>query len=428
MPKRNKVKAKLDLKSFIRNDNELFIDRENWQKLNVNYSKLFDQLKIEERNEDSHKPKESKVKELKEKIRNEKRIIKEAISDAIDGLPLPLLPITEEAAKEDFDNLVKFNTRTLLRKNNIHTKADYQYDSSNWYISNSNVGRHASNYFHQEARFAAKHTKFDSPLDSWTIKRIHQEFLEPLWTMKMDHINWHTLRECIVLRKYLASQFPPAVAKELYNLFDAKHVFDFSMGWGDRLAGFYASNAETYYGTDPNIAVYKNYENQNKLYGTTKTTVFKNSPAEDLDLSNEKFDMIFTSPPYFNVEQYSTDESQSYKRYGTDIELWLKDFLFATIDKCWNSLEDKGTMIINISDIYQNKEVMKICDPMNDYINKLPKAHYAGCMGLRLSKRPNSKNSKKEDSNKTAVEPIWIWKKDDKRTLDQIINDKSLGI
>ena len=246
--------------------------------------------------------------------------------------------------------------------------------------------------------------------------------------MKMDHVNWHTLRECIVLRKYLASQFPPAVAKELYNLFEAKHILDFSMGWGDRLAGFHASNAETYYGTDPNIAVYKNYEKQNKLYGTTKTAVFKNSPAEDLDLSNEKFDMIFTSPPYFNVEQYSTDESQSYKRYGTDIDLWLKDFLFATIDKCWNSLEDKGTMIINISDIYQNKEVMKICDPMNDYISRLPKAHYAGCMGLRLSKRPNSKNSKKEDSNKTAVEPIWVWKKDDKRTLDQIINDKSLGI
>ena len=420
------MKSKLDLKPFIRNDNELFINRENWQKINVKYSELYEQL---------HPPplwptnlNESEIENLKKQLRDEKTRLKEAISDAIDGLQLPLLPITEKDAKEDFNNLVKFNSRTLLRKNTLHTKAEYQYDLSDWYLSNSNVGRGASNYFHQEARFAAKHVRFDSPLDSWTIKKIHQEFLEPLWTMKMDHVNWHTLRECIVLRKYLASQFPPAVAKELYNLFEAKHILDFSMGWGDRLAGFYASDAETYYGTDPNIAVYKNYQNQNKLYGTTKTTVFKNSPAEDLDLSNEKFDMIFTSPPYFNVEQYSTDESQSYKRYGSDIDLWLKDFLFATIDKCWNSLEDKGTMIINISDIFQNKEVMKICDPMNDHISRLPKAHYAGCMGLRLSKRPNSKNSKKEDSHKTAVEPIWVWKKDDKRTLDQIINDKSLGI
>ena len=386
----------LDLREYVVND-ELIIDKYHWLELNSSYSK---------------------------------QELKDAISDAIDGLPLPLLPITEKQAKKDFENLVKFNTRTLLRKPefDLHTKAEYskKYKLSNWYISNSNTGRNSSNYFHQEARFAAKHTKFDSPLDSWTIKKIHQEFLEPLWTMKMVQVNTHMLRECIVLRKYLASQFPPAVAKEIYDLFEAKHIYDFSMGWGDRLAGFHASGAETYYGTDPNVAVYKNYKEQDKFYDTKKKTVFKNSPAEDIDISKEKFDMIFTSPPYFNVEQYSTDETQSWKRYGTDIELWLKNFLFATIDKCWNSLEDGGTMIINISDIFQNKKPMKICDPMNDYISKLPKAHFAGCMGLRLSKRPNSKNSKKEDKNKTAVEPIWVWKKNDKRTLDQIIDDRSL--
>ena len=386
----------LNLRSFVVNG-ELIIDKYHWLELNSSYSK---------------------------------QELKDAISDAIDGLPLPLLPITEKEAKKDFEKLVKFNTKTLLRKPefDLHTKAEYskKYKLSNWYISNSNTGRNSSNYFHQEARFAAKHTKFDSPLDSWTIKKIHQEFLEPLWTMKMVQVNTHMLRECIVLRKYLASQFPPAVAKEIYNLFEAKHIYDFSMGWGDRLAGFHASDAETYYGTDPNVAVYKNYKEQDKLYDTKKKTVFKNSPAEDIDISKEKFDMIFTSPPYFNVEQYSTDETQSWKRYGTDIEVWLNDFLFATIDKCWNSLEDGGTMIINISDIFQNKKPMKICDPMNDYISKLPKAHFAGCMGLRLSKRPNSKNSKKEDKNKTSVEPIWVWKKNDKRTLDQIIDDRSL--
>ena len=415
--------GKLDLKSFVTAEKELIIDKANWQKINVNYTKLYDELNPP--NPLDAKPSESRVKELKDKIREEKTIIKEAISDAIEGLPLPLLPINEEEAKEDFENLVEFDTRTLLRKNDIHTKAEYEYDASNWYISNSNIGRPSSNYFHQEARFAAKHWRFDSPLDSWTIKRIHQEFLEPLWTMKMGQVNTLMLRQCIVLRKYLASQFPPAVAKELYNLFEAKHVFDFSMGWGDRLAGFYASNAETYYGTDPNVAVYKNYEKQNKLYETNKKTVFKNSPAEDLDLSNEKFDMIFTSPPYFNAEQYSTDETQSYKRYGDDIEHWLKDFLFATIDKCWNSLVDGGTLIINISDIFANKKVLEICNPMNDYISKLPKAHYAGCTGLRLSKRPNSKTSGPETINKQSVEPIWIWKKNDKRSLEQIIVDNT---
>ena len=410
---------KLDLKKYIRlngGKEELFIDKEPWQALNVKYRELSDQLKEAD---------DSKVEDLKKKIKEEKRIIKEAISDAIDGLPLPLIPITEDQAKKDFDKLSRFDSRQLLKKSPLYTKVKYKYGLSNWYISNALVGRDSSNYFHQEARYHAKHWKFDSPVDSWTQKKIHLEFLEPLWTMKMPLVNWHSLRECIVLRKYLASQFPPAVAKELYNLFDAKHVFDFSMGWGDRLAGFYASNAETYYGTDPNVAVYKNYGEQDKLYGTNKKTIFKNSPAEDLDLSNEKFDMVFTSPPYFNAEQYSTDESQSYKRYGSDIELWLNNFLFATIDKCWNSLVDGGTMIINISDLLQKGKEVKICDPMNDYISKLPKANYTGCTGLRLSKRPNSKNDRPEDAHKTSVEPIWIWKKNDNRTLNQIIDESS---
>ena len=413
---------KLDLKSFVTANGELIIDKGDWQKINVNYTKLYEELNPP--NPLDAKPSEDRAKKLKEEIRKEKTRIKKAISDAIEGLPLPLLPISEQEAKEDFKNLVEFDTRTLLRKNDIHTKAEYKYEASNWYISNSNTGRESSNYFHQEARFAAKHWRFDSPLESWTQKKIHQEFLEPLWTMKMGQVNTLMLRQCIVLRKYLASQFPPAVAKELYNLFDAKHVFDFSMGWGDRLAGFHASNAESYYGTDPNIAVFKNYENQNKLYGTNKKTIFKNSPAEDLDLSDSEFDMIFTSPPYFDVEQYSTDESQSWQRYKSD-DAWLNNFLFVVIEKCWNSLVDGGTLIINISDIFKSKNQIKICDPMNDFISKLPKAHYTGCTGLRLSKRPNSKNDRPEDAYKTSVEPIWIWKKNDNRTLNQIIDDAS---
>ena len=91
---------KLDFRSFIRNDNELFIDRENWQKINVNYSKLYEQL---------HPPplwptnlSESEVVKLKEDLRDEKRRLKEAISDAIDGLPLPLLPINEQEGATRF--------------------------------------------------------------------------------------------------------------------------------------------------------------------------------------------------------------------------------------------------------------------------------------------------------------------------------------
>ena len=125
---------KLDLKKYIRlngGKEELFIDKEPWQGLNVKYRELSDQLKDAD---------ESKEKELKEKIKVEKRIIKEAISDAIDGLPLPLIPITRDQAKKDFEKLSKFNSRQLLKKSPLYTKVEYKYGLSNWYISNALVG------------------------------------------------------------------------------------------------------------------------------------------------------------------------------------------------------------------------------------------------------------------------------------------------
>ena len=59
---------------------------------------------------------------------------------------------------------------------------------------------------------------------------------------------------------------------------------------------------------------------------------------------------------------------------------------------------------------------------MNDYINSLTNSYYSGCFGLKLSKRPLSNNDKAESKNKKIIEPMWVWKKGDDRTLDQIID------
>ena len=50
------------------------------------------------------------------------------------------------------------------------------------------------------------------------------------------------------LGTYIATQFKPNVAKAIYQMTDAKKVLDTSCGWGDRLAGFYTSDAEEYIG------------------------------------------------------------------------------------------------------------------------------------------------------------------------------------
>ena len=47
------------------------------------------------------------------------------------------------------------------------------------------------------------------------------------------------------LGTYIATQFKPIVAKTIYDMTDAKTVLDTSMGWGDRLTGFFAQMQHT---------------------------------------------------------------------------------------------------------------------------------------------------------------------------------------
>ena len=68
---------------------------------------------------------------------------------------------------------------------------------------------------------------------------------------------------------------------------NAKTVLDTSCGWGDRLAGFFASDAEEYIGCDPNPNTYKQYMKQIELYNSfltkpKKVTIYGIRGAEDL--------------------------------------------------------------------------------------------------------------------------------------------------
>jgi len=244
----------------------------------------------------------------------------------------------------------------------------------------------------------------------------------------------------IGLRKYICSQFKPNVAKALYDLFKAKNIMDFSMGWGDRLAGFFASqNTELYVGVDPrkeNHPIYREqadyYEGQLTMFETMKKVDFYCEAAEDFyyDGYEDTFDIIFTSPPYFNVERYSHDDNQSWVRHK-DINNWNTQFLQKALDSMLPTLRSGGKLCVNISDVYSpsagKKAWSKICDPMNDFIQSYGGMEYKGCIGMEMAKRPNSggagtaKDTKqyteeslqlaKETKNKRFCEPIWVWEK-----------------
>ena len=170
-------------------------------------------------------------------------------------------------AKKDFQELENLNTSDLIKEGEVFSRYEYKWDLGEKYIDMSNVGSKSSNYFHQENRFKCDSINAPSPYRTWNDKKFFFTLLNALWTLKVKEVSEDTLRSCIALRKYIASQFRPSSAKAIYEFFKAKNVLDFSAGWGDRLCGFMASEkGEHYVGIDPRKENHPIYEKQAEFY------------------------------------------------------------------------------------------------------------------------------------------------------------------
>jgi len=198
--------------------------------------------------------------------------------------------------------------------------------------------------------------------------------------------------------------FRPATAKALYELYgkDNCKVLDTSSGFGGRLLGFFTAKNT---GIDPNTA---DSCNRFILYMSryfNKKAYVNKIGSEDFTVENypqyeNYFDISFTSPPYFNIERYSDDITQSHVKFNT-YDSWVDGFYRNTIYNSCNALKLDGVFAINISWVDNIKEYTE--EFLNDcgfYIIKEDK--YL----LRIHPRESSYGSDKM----SKYEPIWVAK------------------
>lgn len=327
------------------------------------------------------------------------------LSDLIDGLPFPYENIELEKSRSDYLSLKQLDTHTLIKSENWFTRYEYNYSLSNTYISSCNVGKDASNYFFNPLRMDVDSINSPSAIRSWENKKFRRGFLKAIFTLKFDHVDENVLRNAIALRKYIPSQFRPSVAKAVYDYFGARKILDMSSGWGDRLIS--STFFEEYLGFDPNTKLHPLYNEMINIHAKdfkaeTICVGFENSKKH---LKENYYDICFTSPPYFKIEKYSKEPSQSYLKYKK-FEDWMNCFLFESIKNAVFSIKKGGILALNISDVYCDHKVNHICDSMNDYIKSLG-LKYCGAIGMQMAKRPNSNGDKKG----IFCEPIWVWEK-----------------
>lgn len=206
---------------------------------------------------------------------------------------------------------------------------------------------------------------------------------------------------------YSVSNFRPTIAKYIYKkfCFSGGKTFDPCMGYGGRLFASLVSGVN-YIGADPSSSQLQGNE---KLYKdaislfpriSSNKAKFYLSPFEDLNINNEEYDLVFTSPPYFDKEKYSYEDTQSFIRYPTYLE-WRDSFLFRLIEKSYHAIKLGGYFIINVAGI----------DIVRDTIEK--SNHFFGDMKgvkwMRLSKLLGRNIDKTVD--KFKLEGIYIWQK-----------------
>lgn len=332
------------------------------------------------------------------------KLINDFIETNFELLDFPIEEPTNSDVMDDINGVIDFDFEKLINNTEWFSRYKYERLFNDIVINQSTKGLRISGKHTHEQRMKCDSINSPSPYRVWNNYKFRKSMLSALWSLKIDKVNNKTLKSCISMRKYVASQFRPTSAITIYNMFNAKNVLDLSSGWGDRLVGYHFSNAESYTGIDPNESLQIGYTNIIDMLDI-KGANMNIGCAEDFE-HKRTYDFIFTSPPYFNVERYTQDETQSFKKFRK-LDEWLNGFLFKSLENAYNKLEDGGYMVINISDVYSNHRVNKICDPMCNFVVEKLGAEYLGCIGYRMSKRKNSKS----DSNGVFAEPIWIFGK-----------------
>lgn len=178
------------------------------------------------------------------------------------------------------------------------------------------------------------------------------------------------------------------------------NYYDYSCGWGDRLIGAMKSNVN-YYGTDPNYELIECLKKMDQFIRniipiTRETHLYAQGSEVHIDELEDTIDFAFTSPPYFNLEDYKIG-NQSYKE-GTNYEDWLNDYMKPTIENIYSYLRDDGYCAINI----KNLPKYKLLDDCVDLFVKCGFRHL-GYEDLRVISRPTVLGERLMNDEKIAI-------------------------
>lgn len=165
--------------------------------------------------------------------------------------------------------------------------------------------------------------------------------------------------------------FRPLNALKVYQQFQPTCVLDCTMGWGGRMLAATLLNIPHYIGIDSNMYLEKPYKEMIDFlspFTKTKMDVYFQD-CLTMDYSSLQYDMVFTSPPYYNKEIYRTHKEKEEEEDGKEEkeekdtikkkqmktkEEWNETFYIPLFHETWKYLQPGGIYCLNVpNEIYE---------------------------------------------------------------------------
>jgi hypothetical protein len=178
-----------------------------------------------------------------------------------------------------------------------------------------------------------------------------------------DPVLPHRVLRAVTMQHRTPSVFRATVARWVYDTYcpDGGTVWDPCAGYGGRLLGAHTSaRVGRYVGTDVEPETVDGNNRLAARLGCADRCAVHEHRAEEFDPG--PVDLVFTSPPYFDREQYSTSDAQSWVRHGGSLDAWVEGFLRPVVRTAHARLSVGGALVLNVADVRHGRRRYPLVD------------------------------------------------------------------
>ena len=168
--------------------------------------------------------------------------------------------------------------------------------------------------------------------------------------------------------------FRPLMAVEVYAKYKPSVVLDPCAGWGGRAVGAAVCDNVRYFGIDVNKSLQIPYQNMCAFLNSRCKSTTSLSPRIHMTIADAvtydysqiqpRYDMVFTSPPYYFIEKYNHN-----KTYDNSKEEMDEQFYAPLFSQTYLHLLPGGCMALNVNREIYERVCVRLFGPAHQTMN-----------------------------------------------------------